>query len=101
MKATAPVAASGSARKAVRSILDTTRDGAAALRATAGSRLRAVFTGIVRELGRVAARTGGESGVRLTVEAPATAAGAALGDSVAVNGVCLTVVSAADGTLAF
>jgi riboflavin synthase len=55
-----------------------------------------VFTGIVRELGRVAAVAGGAAGLRLEIEAPATAADAAVGDSVAVNGCCLTVV-AVDG----
>jgi riboflavin synthase len=60
-----------------------------------------VFTGIVRELGRVGAVEGGADGVRLVVEAPQTAAQAALGDSVAVDGVCLTVVETTDGRLAF
>jgi riboflavin synthase len=53
-----------------------------------------VFTGIVRERGRVASF---ESG-RLVVEA---AAGAEIGDSVAIAGVCLTVVARQDGRLAF
>jgi riboflavin synthase len=56
-----------------------------------------MFTGIVRERGRVAALDGGDTGVRLRIAAPETAAGVALGDSVAVGGVCLTVV-AIDGT---
>src|SRR5438128_12483649 len=60
-----------------------------------------MFTGIVRERGRIAAVEGGQDGVRLLVEAPATAARAAIGDSVAVSGVCLTVVAADNGTLAF
>jgi riboflavin synthase len=60
-----------------------------------------VFTGIVRELGAVESVEASGSGVRLLVRAPETAAGAAVGDSVAVNGVCLTAVSAADGVLAF
>jgi riboflavin synthase len=60
-----------------------------------------VFTGIVRERGRIAALDGDGEGVRLVVEAPGTAPGVAVGDSVAVNGVCLTAVEAADGTLAF
>ncbi len=60
-----------------------------------------MFTGIVRERGRVASLDGGDSGIRLRIDAPATAAQAALGDSVAVDGVCLTVVEADDGTLAF
>jgi riboflavin synthase len=60
-----------------------------------------VFTGIVRELGAVESVEASGTGVRLLVRAPETAAGAAVGDSVAVNGVCLTAVAAADGVLAF
>jgi riboflavin synthase len=56
-----------------------------------------MFTGIVRELATV----GSFDGTRLVVIAPETAAVAAVGDSVAVAGVCLTVVEAADGQLAF
>jgi riboflavin synthase len=56
-----------------------------------------MFTGIVRELGSVEAFDGS----RLVVAAPETAATAALGDSVAVAGVCLTVVANEDGRLAF
>jgi riboflavin synthase len=60
-----------------------------------------VFTGIVREVGRVeAVEERGES-VRLVVRAPETAAASAVGDSVALAGVCLTAVEVADGTLAF
>jgi riboflavin synthase alpha subunit len=53
-----------------------------------------MFTGIVRERGRVASFEGG----RLVVESGITAD---LGDSVAVDGVCLTVVDAQNGRLAF
>jgi len=60
-----------------------------------------VFTGIVREVGTVASVEGGEEGVRLVVEAPQTAAGVAIGDSVSIGGVCLTVVAADDGRLSF
>ncbi len=60
-----------------------------------------MFTGLVKERGRVAAIEGGADGVRLRVVAPETSAAAAVGDSVAVGGVCLTVVSVADGELAF
>jgi len=56
-----------------------------------------MFTGIVRELGTVEAFDGS----RLVVVAPETAATAALGDSVAVAGVCLTVVATENGRLAF
>jgi riboflavin synthase len=56
-----------------------------------------MFTGIVREVGTVAAFDGS----RLVVAAPGTAAGVAVGDSVAVAGTCLTVVDTGDGRLAF
>ena len=49
-----------------------------------------MFTGIVREKGRVAAVEGGAGGVRLVVEAGTEAA---IGDSVAIDGVCLTAVA--------
>ena len=60
-----------------------------------------MFTGIVRELGAVEAVEESAAGIRLLVRAPETAAAAAVGDSVAVNGVCLTAVAADDGVLAF
>ena len=56
-----------------------------------------MFTGIVRELGAVASFDGS----RLVVAAPETAAGAAIGDSVAVAGVCLTVVERDEAKLVF
>ena len=60
-----------------------------------------MFTGIVRELGTVAAVGGGEAGIRLELDAPATAAQASVGDSVALGGACLTVVALDGGRLAF
>jgi riboflavin synthase len=61
-----------------------------------------MFTGIVRELGRVAAIDGGDAGARLRVDAPQTAAsGVVLGDSVAIGGVCLTVVALDGSELSF
>ena len=60
-----------------------------------------MFTGIVREVGRVeAVEERGES-VRLVVHAPETAAAAAVGDSVLLAGVCLTAVEVSNGTVAF
>jgi riboflavin synthase len=56
-----------------------------------------MFTGIVRELGSVAAFDGSH----LVVAATETAASAGVGDSVAVAGVCLTVVERDEGRLAF
>jgi riboflavin synthase len=51
-----------------------------------------MFTGIVEELGEVTALTDRGDSVRLTVRGPLVLEGARRGDSVAVNGVCLTVV---------
>jgi riboflavin synthase len=60
-----------------------------------------VFTGIVRELGVVEAAEEAGGGVRLRVTAAETAAGAHPGDSVALNGVCLTVTGTAGTVMAF
>jgi riboflavin synthase len=60
-----------------------------------------MFTGIIRERGTVAGVEGAGDGVRLVVEAPETAASSTVGDSVSVNGVCLTAVDVADGRVAF
>jgi riboflavin synthase len=51
-----------------------------------------VFTGIVEELGEVVELTWKGAGARLAVRGPVVTADAAHGDSIAVNGVCLTVV---------
>jgi riboflavin synthase len=55
-----------------------------------------MFTGIVREIGRVEAVERGGEGARLRVRAR-LAPDLAEGDSVSVNGTCLTVASGADG----
>jgi riboflavin synthase len=60
-----------------------------------------VFTGIVEAVGRVVAVEPRGALARLRVEAPAIAAEAPLGASVAVNGACLTVTEAAGGEVAF
>jgi riboflavin synthase len=60
-----------------------------------------MFTGIVKELGRIEAVEETADGVRLRVRGPETAARVSVGDSVSVSGVCLTAVDAADGVLAF
>ena len=52
-----------------------------------------MFTGIVEELGRVVRLETVEDSARLTVEAPAVTQDASLGDSVSVNGCCLTVAA--------
>lgn len=51
-----------------------------------------MFTGIVEELGQVKAIVRGTRSVRLTVGAKVVLDGLKLGDSIAVNGTCLTVV---------
>ena len=51
-----------------------------------------MFTGIVEELGSVVALEDQGDAVRLTVHGPLVTADAGLGDSISVNGCCLTVV---------
>ncbi len=60
-----------------------------------------MFTGIVREVGEVLAVEGGADGVRVRLRAPAAAAAAAIGDSVALDGVCLTVTEVDGVSLSF
>lgn len=52
-----------------------------------------MFTGIVEELGRVVRLETVEDSARLTVEAPTVTQDVNLGDSVSVNGCCLTVAA--------
>jgi len=56
-----------------------------------------VFTGIVEELGEVTAWQDLPDAARVTVRGPLVTSDAGHGDSIAVNGVCLTVVDVADG----
>ena len=65
-----------------------------------------MFTGLVEELATIAALKSiaprsGESAVRLTIRAPLVAKDAQLGDSIAVNGCCLTVVAKNRSLLSF
>jgi riboflavin synthase len=57
-----------------------------------------MFTGIVEELGEVAGLTDLGDSVRLTLRGPTVVDGVRHGDSIAVNGVCLTVVDADEQT---
>lgn len=57
-----------------------------------------MFTGIVEELGEVVAVEPGTEAARLTVRGPKVTADAVHGASIAVNGVCLTVVDVGEGT---
>ena len=60
-----------------------------------------MFTGIVRERGRVVRADGGPEGLALELEAPETAALSGIGDSVSIAGACLTVTSVQDGRMSF
>ncbi|MDV7242551.1 MULTISPECIES: riboflavin synthase [Rhodococcus] len=58
-----------------------------------------MFTGIVEELGEVVAKEELADAARFTVRGPVVTSDASHGDSIAVNGVCLTVVEVlADGS---
>ncbi|QBR73622.1 riboflavin synthase [Microbacterium sediminis] len=52
-----------------------------------------MFTGIIEEIGEVTAIEPSGDGVRLTLRAPGAVEGVRHGDSIAVSGVCLTVVA--------
>lgn len=60
-----------------------------------------VFTGIVQSTGRIASLVPREGGMRLWVDAGPLAAETKEGDSVAVDGCCLTVVGASGARVAF
>ena len=52
-----------------------------------------MFTGLITELGTVSSITRGESTAIFTFAAPGSVAGLSIGDSIAVNGTCLTATS--------
>jgi len=60
-----------------------------------------VFTGLVREMGEITAVKKRNGGAFLSLHANETAVTAEIGDSIAVNGVCLTVVSKKERELSF
>lgn len=60
-----------------------------------------MFTGIVEHLAEVIAVQPEPPGCRLTIDAGPLAAGATLGQSIAVNGCCLTVVQISNTQLSF
>ncbi|KQQ28212.1 riboflavin synthase [Frondihabitans sp. Leaf304] len=57
-----------------------------------------MFTGIIEELGEIVQVDAGDDSVRLTVRGPLAVDGVHHGDSIAVSGVCLTVVASTDET---
>ena len=56
-----------------------------------------MFTGIVEELGEVVGLDGDGTSARIRIRGPLVTSGAVRGDSIAINGVCLTVTGVADG----
>jgi riboflavin synthase len=60
-----------------------------------------MFTGIVRERGTVVSAEPTEAGMRILVEAPETAGGTVVGDSISIDGVCLTATDVVNGRFAF
>jgi riboflavin synthase len=60
-----------------------------------------MFTGIVRELGHVVGADGDEDGVSLRIDARVTAATTGIGDSISIDGVCLTAEAVDDETIRF
>jgi len=57
-----------------------------------------VFTGIIEELGRIASLEKLKQGMRLNIACSTVLSDTNDGDSIAVNGVCLTAVNVADGS---
>ena len=57
-----------------------------------------MFTGLVEEIGRLQARNSYRGGARLGITAGELLQGSAVGDSIAVNGVCLTVTELSAGS---
>lgn len=60
-----------------------------------------MFTGLIEELGHCESLSIGEFGARLAIHAPLIAETVRIGDSVAVDGCCLTVTHARKGTMEF
>lgn len=55
-----------------------------------------MFTGLITEIGVISSITHGPDSAALEITAPKTITSAAIGDSIAVNGVCLTATSLSD-----
>ena len=56
-----------------------------------------MFTGLIQEVGTVKKLQKSGGGMKLTIDAPASSRELSVHDSVAVNGVCLTVISSGNG----
>src|SRR5206468_6008847 len=60
-----------------------------------------MFTGLIEEVGTVVAMRASDGGARLQIAAPCTAKEARSGESIAVNGCCLTLTSRRGDRLTF
>jgi riboflavin synthase len=60
-----------------------------------------MFTGLIEEKGKIARISAQAGGVRLAISAPVVSADAAIGDSVSINGTCLTIVKLAPPIMEF
>lgn len=60
-----------------------------------------MFTGIIQELGTIVSARRSNGLLTVQVHAPRTAAAMGLGESVAINGVCLSVVRVGQGAMTF
>jgi len=60
-----------------------------------------MFTGIIQEVGQIETIERGAQSARFTIRAGHVLDGVKLGDSIAINGACLTVVQSEPGTVAF
>lgn len=60
-----------------------------------------MFTGMIRELGSVSSARRSKGLLTVQVYAPETASGVGLGESVSINGACLTVVRVGQGAMTF
>ena len=60
-----------------------------------------MFTGLIEEVGKVVATRASDHGTKLEIAAPRTAREARTGESIAVNGCCLTVTSRRGDRLSF
>ena len=60
-----------------------------------------MFTGLVETMGTIAAVADQPPGKRLSIDAPVVCEGASIGDSIAINGCCLTIVAIDGAKLEF
>jgi riboflavin synthase len=60
-----------------------------------------MFTGLIVEMGEIISLIKKENGARLGLQAKTVVQGVSVGDSIAVNGICLTVVETKGNTLSF